>query len=92
MYYSSAIKAFEPSMTEKDIFIGLNAEGRLINVEEENTVLQEQCHIHGRGHSQVIKIGNDELLPLSMFLKAVGSTVRVSTCNMLRYIRDAGLD
>ena len=65
-------------MTEKDVFIGLNSEGKLINVQEENTVLHEQSHIHGRGHSQVIKIGDDELLPLSMFLKAVGSTVRVS--------------
>ena len=66
-------------MTEKDVFIGLNSEGRLINVQEENTVLHEQSHIHGRGHSQVIKIGDDELLPLSMKSHGCLSFYRIGT-------------
>ena len=61
-------------MTEKDKFIGLNCEGRLINVEEESTTL----HIGGAvPHSQTIQLVTQELLPLCMFLRAIGSTVKV---------------
>ena len=61
-------------MTEKDHFIGLNAEGRLIQVEEESTTL----HLGGSvPHSQAIHLVTQELLPLSMFLRAVGGTVKV---------------
>jgi hypothetical protein len=69
----TAIKAFEPSMTEKDIFIGLNNAGRLVNVEEESTVLHG---LSGISHSQTIQLVYQELLPLSMYLRAVGANVK----------------
>ena len=66
-------------MTEKDRFIGLNAEGRLIHVEEESTTLHESG---ATPHSETIKLVSDELLPLSMFLRAVGGTVKVTHRSM----------
>ena len=71
---SLAIKAYEPSMTEKDVFIGLNSEGRLISVEAESTTLHLDS---GVPHSQTIQLVPQELLPLSMFLRAIGGTVKV---------------
>ena len=71
----TAIRAYEPSMTERDCFIGLDGSGRLINVEEECTTLFE---VRANPHSHPTKIVNQELLPLSMFLRATGSAVKVS--------------
>lgn len=61
-------------MSERDRFIGLNNEGRLINVEEESTTLHDQGALP---YSQNLKLAVQELLPLSMFLRAVGGTVKV---------------
>ena len=61
-------------MTEKDRFIGLNHDGRLINVEQESTTLHNEGSVP---HAQTIKLVTQELLPLSMFLRAVGATVKV---------------
>lgn len=66
-------------MTEKDFFIGLDGSGRLINVEEESTSLFEvRTQPHSHSHSHPTKTVNQELLPLSMFLRATGSAVKVS--------------
>lgn len=61
-------------MSERDRFIGLNTEGRLINVEEESTTLHDQG---AAPYTQNQKLAVQELLPLSMFLRAVGGTVKV---------------
>ena len=61
-------------MTEKDIFIGLNSEGRLINVEEERTTMYDGGTMY---YSPAIKQYPQELLPLSMFLRAMGGSVKV---------------
>lgn len=59
-------------MSDRDTFIGLNGEGRLISIEEENTSFNQD------GNSQVVKLATQELLSLSMFVKAVGGTMKVS--------------
>ena len=69
-------------MTERDVFIGLNSEGRLINVEEESTTLHMDS---GVPHSQTIHLVPQELLPLSMFLRAIGSTVKVGVTYLYQY-------
>ena len=69
-----AIRVFEPSMSERDRFIGLDHKGRLINVEEESTTLHDQGTTP---YSHNPKLATQELLPLSMFLRAVGGTVKV---------------
>ena len=69
-------------MTERDKFIGLNSEGRLINVEEESTTLHMDS---GVSHSQTIHLVPQELLPLSMFLRAIGSTVKVCVAYLYQY-------
>ena len=68
-------------MTERDCFIGLDGSGRLINVEEESTSLFEA---RANPHNQTTKIVNQELLPLSMFLRAMGSAVKVSSHSLRR--------
>ena len=70
-----AIKAHEPSLTDNDEFIGLNHEGRLIKLEAESTSYHEN---HARFVSANMggKIEPQELLPLSMYLKAVGGDVQ----------------
>ena len=72
--YPTAIRTFEPSLTERDFFIGLNSEGRLINVEEERTSMYDDGSMP---YSPVIKQVPQELLPLSMFLRAMGGSVKV---------------
>jgi Kef-type K+ transport system membrane component KefB len=69
-----AIKAHEPSLTDKDEFIGLNNEGRLIHVQSESTSYHAN-YARFVSASMGGKIEPQELLPLSMFLKAVGSEV-----------------
>lgn len=66
-------------MTERDCFIGLDGSGRLINVEEESTSLFEARANPHNPHNHTTKIVNPELLPLSMFLRAMGSAVKVSS-------------
>lgn len=70
----TAIKAFETNMTDKDMFIGLNYEGRLINVVEESTMFHDQGSL--APWRETVKGVRQELLPLSMFLRAVGATVK----------------
>jgi hypothetical protein len=70
-------------MSERDRFIGLNNEGRLINVEEESTTLHDQGAVP-YSHNQ--KLAAQELLPLSMFLRAVGGTVKVCFYSQYSYL------
>jgi hypothetical protein len=70
-------------MSERDRFIGLNNEGRLINVEEESTTLHDQGAVP---YSQNPKLAVQELLPLSMFLRAVGGTVKVGFNSKYSYL------
>jgi hypothetical protein len=70
----TAIKAFETSMTDRDMFIGLSHEGRLINVVEESTMFHDQGSL--APWRETVKDVRQELLPLSMFLRAVGATVK----------------
>ena len=70
----TAIKTCEPSLTDKDEFIGLNHEGRLVDVQAESTSYHED-YARFVSASMGGKIEPQELLPLSMFLKAVGGEV-----------------
>ena len=69
-----AIKAYEPSLTSKDEFIGLNQDGRLVHVQAESTSYHEN-YARFVSANMAGKIEPQELLPLSMFLKAVGGEV-----------------
>jgi len=70
----TAMRFLEPSFTDRDAFISLNAENKLLEVEEEITsvnlnALQRQREMNHKSSQP------PEMLPLSMFVKAVGGQV-----------------
>lgn len=71
----TAMHFFEPSFTSRDVFVGLNEENKLLEVEEEitsvnlNPLQRQRDGAHKGGSAQ------SEMLPLCMFSKAIGAHV-----------------
>lgn len=68
----TAIRFIEPTLTTRDEFLALDEEGRLLRVDEESTDLAVALRDM---HDPTIK--KPELLPLSMFCRAMGTNVNV---------------
>mmetsp|Transcript_23797 Transcript_23797/g.32733 ORF Transcript_23797/g.32733 Transcript_23797/m.32733 type:complete len:946 (+) Transcript_23797:23-2860(+) len=68
----TAMRFIEPTLTTRDEFLALDEEGRLLRVDEESTDLAVALRDM---HDPTIK--KPELLPLSMFCRAMGTNVNV---------------
>lgn len=72
----TAMRFFEPSFTERDVFVGLNEDNKLLEVEEEATSINLNTAQRARDAAhKSIKSGAPEMLPLCMFSKAIGAHV-----------------
>jgi Kef-type K+ transport system membrane component KefB len=78
----TSMRFLEPTETEQDRLLGLNEQGLLIKVEEENTefrVFRQNMHnIVYAGSAKSFEFAqNSILLPLAVFCRAVGITVNM---------------
>jgi Kef-type K+ transport system membrane component KefB len=80
--YITSMRFLEPTETERDRLLGLNEEGRLIKIDEENTEFGLFCqNMHGNVHAGTAKsfefAQNSIMLPLAVFCQAVGIAVNM---------------